>query len=306
MKVLVTGGAGFIGSHLVHGLVDEGHAVCILDDFSSGSPANLADVAGRVEVIEGSILDQDLFLAASRGCEVIFHLAAIASVPESVERPHETHRVNCEGTIRALEVARQIGARVILSSSSSIYGEGPARPKREDDPVHPASPYAVQKLSAEGYLRVYHDLHGVEGFALRYFNVYGPRQSADNAYAGVIARFFENALQGRSVVIFGDGLQTRDFVFVDDAVRANLLAMSAPGANGEAVNVGSGVATTLNVLASTVFRVCGRDAQVEYREARPGDIRNSCAETTLARDRLGFTAGTRLEEGLRQTERTLV
>lgn len=306
MKVLVTGGAGFIGSHLVHGLVGAGHEVCVLDDFSSGSPANLADVDGRIEMIEGSILDEDRLAEASHDREVIFHLAAIASVPESVARPLETHRVNCEGTIRALEVARRNGARVILSSSSSVYGEGPARPKREDDPVLPASPYAVQKLSAERYLRVYHELHGVEGFALRYFNVYGPRQSVDNAYAGVIARFFENALQDRGVVIFGDGLQTRDFVFVDDAVCANLLAMRAPGANGDAVNVGTGEATTLDLLASTVFRVCGREPRVEYREARPGDIRNSCAETTLARDRLGFTAAIRLEEGLRRTERTLV
>ncbi len=299
-RTLVTGGAGFIGSHLVRGLLDAGHEVAVLDDLSSGFRSNLADIEDHIRFIQGSILDDSLDTAA-QGANCIFHLAAIASVPQSVRDPIGTHRVNSEGTLRVIEHAHRNNARVVLSSSSAVYGDGPELPKRETTVLEPTSPYAVQKLNSEQYLQMAHRLHGVEGFALRYFNVFGPRQNPDSEYAAVIPKFIVRALKGEPLTIFGDGKQTRDFIFVGDVVRANLMAMDASDADGTAMNIGSGAVTELNELAQLIFAALGSQGEVIHAPEREGDIKHSSCEAKLAKKRLGFEAETSLSEGLMDT-----
>lgn len=300
-RTLVTGGAGFIGSHLVRGLLDAGHEVTVLDDLSSGFRDNLADIEGRIRFIQGSILDDDSLEQAARGARCIFHLAAVASVPQSVRDPIGTHRVNSEGTLRVLQEALKNESRVILSSSSAVYGDGPELPKRETTPIEPTSPYAVQKLNSEDYLQMEQRLHGLEGFALRYFNVFGPRQNPESEYAAVIPKFIVRALRGEAVTIFGDGKQTRDFIYVKDVVRANLLAMEAQDADGTALNIGSGMVTDLNELARMVFSAVGGAEKVIHAPEREGDIKHSSCEAKLAKKRLGFEAQTTMAEGLMET-----
>lgn len=300
-RTLVTGGAGFIGSHLVRGLLDAGHEVTVLDDLSSGFRDNLADIEGRIRFIQGSVLDDDSLEQSAQGASCIFHLAAVASVPQSVRDPIGTHRVNSEGTLRVLQEALKNDSRVILSSSSAVYGDGPELPKRETTPIEPTSPYAVQKLNSEDYLQMEQRLHGLEGFALRYFNVFGPRQNPESEYAAVIPKFIVRALRGEAVTIFGDGKQTRDFIYVKDVVRANLLAMEAQDADGTALNIGSGMVTDLNELARMVFSAVGGAEKVIHAPEREGDIKHSSCEAKLAKKRLGFEAQTTMAEGLMET-----
>jgi UDP-glucose 4-epimerase len=300
-RTLVTGGAGFIGSHLVRGLLDAGHEVTVLDDLSSGFRDNLADIEGRIRFIQGSILDDDSLEQSAQGARCIFHLAAVANVPQSVRDPIGTHRVNSEGTLRVLQQALKNESRVILSSSSAVYGDGPELPKRETTPIEPTSPYAVQKLNSEDYLQMEQRLHGLEGFALRYFNVFGPRQNPESEYAAVIPKFIVRALRGEAVTIFGDGKQTRDFIYVKDVVRANLLAMEAQDADGTALNIGSGMVTDLNELARMVFSAVGGAENVIHAPEREGDIKHSSCEAKLAKKRLGFEAQTTMAEGLMET-----
>lgn len=299
---LVTGGAGFIGSHLVEGLLQQGFGVRVLDDFSSGHEENLASVRERIELLHGDVRDADALARAVAGADVVFHQAAIASVPRSVAEPFETHDVNLNGTVRVLEAARGAGVRrVVFAASAAIYGEGGELPKHEEMPPAAASPYALQKYAGECYCAFFSHFHGLETVSLRYFNVYGPRQSPGSAYASVIPLFVEACLHGEMARIDGDGEQTRDFVFVGDVVRANLLAADAPGVSGTTINVASGRSTSVNELLMTIQDITGIHVPPKHSEARPGDVRHSLADVARARDLLGFESQTTLQEGLRDT-----
>lgn len=298
---LVTGGAGFIGSHLVSELLDGGWRVRVLDDFSSGSPENLCAVADRIEIVRGDVRDEEAALTAATGVEVIFHQAAIASVLRSIESPVQTNDVNLNGTLRLLEAARDRRVRrLVFASSSAVYGNADASPLREQDAGHPISPYGVQKLAAEHYLRLYAELHGFETVALRYFNVYGERQDPRSDYAAVIPVFLSAARAGEALCVHGDGEQTRDFIHVKDVARANRLAADAPGASGRRFNVASGRETSVRELASVVSRAVGHEVPVVHQAARPGDIRQSRADVEAARKSLDFEPHVDLEVGLRR------
>jgi UDP-glucose 4-epimerase len=299
---LVTGGAGFIGSHLVERLVAGGWSVRVLDDFSSGREEHLVHVAEEVDVVRGDVRDARAVDAAVRGAEVVFHQAAIPSVPLSVAEPIRTQGVNVEGTLRVLEAARRAGVRrVVYAASCAVYGDAPELPKREALPPAPRSPYALQKYAGEVYCRLYADLHGLETVALRYFNVYGPRQDPDGDYAAVIPKFITACLAGAAPRIYGDGEQTRDFVMVDDVVRANLLAADAARTCGSVCNVASGRRARLNELLDLVREHTGAEVEARYDPPRPGDVRDSVACLDRARDVLGYAPGVDLGEGLRRT-----
>ncbi|MHC4165037.1 MAG: SDR family oxidoreductase [Planctomycetota bacterium] len=299
---LVTGGAGFIGSHLVERLVADGWSVRVLDDFSSGREEHLVHVAGQVDVVRGDVRDARAVDAAVRGAEVVFHQAAIPSVPLSIAEPIRTQAVNVEGTLRVLEAARRAGTRrVIYAASCAVYGDAPELPKRETLPPHPLSPYALQKYAGEAYCRLYAELRGLETMALRYFNVYGPRQDPKGDYAAVIPRFITACLAGAAPRIYGDGEQTRDFVMVDDVVRASLLAADAARASAAVCNVASGRRTRLNELLDLVRAHTGAEVEARYDPPRPGDVRDSVACLDRARDLLGYAPGVDLDEGLRRT-----
>src|SRR5262245_40001346 len=272
-EVLVTGGAGFIGSHLVAALVRRGDRVRVIDDFSSGKRANLAETDGRIEVIEGSILDVETLERAARGVEFIFHEAAIPSVPRSVAAPVASHQANATGTLLVLEAARRHRVRrVVYAGSSSAYGETPTLPKVETMATAPLSPYAISKLCGEHYCQVYTRVHGLETVILRYFNVFGPRQDPTSQYAAVIPRFVTAAIAGQRPVIFGDGTQSRDFCFIDNVVEANLLAATAPDAPGGVFNVACGEATDLNHVVRLIEETLGGRLEPRYEPARAGDI----------------------------------
>jgi nucleoside-diphosphate-sugar epimerase len=299
---LVTGGAGFIGSHLVDGLVDEGWRVRVLDDFSSGREENLARSAERVELLRGDLRDRALVGRAVAGVEVVFHQAAVPSVPRSVAEPERTNDVNVTGTLGLLEAARQAGARrVVFAASSSAYGDTPELPKVESMPPHPLSPYALQKYAGEVYCRLYHELYGLETVALRYFNVYGPRQDPQSEYAAVIPRFVTACLAGRAPRVNGDGEQTRDFTYVGDAVQANRLAADAPKAPGAVVNVAGGRRISLNQLLARIREVTGAEVEPEYGPPRAGDVRDSLADLGRAEALLGYRPSTPVDEGLART-----
>jgi nucleoside-diphosphate-sugar epimerase len=295
---LVTGGAGFIGGHIVERLVRDGHKARIIDDFSTGLRSNLTAVASDVEVYEGCMLDSKLLNAAAKGVDGIFHLAAIASVPQSIEQPIRTHQVNSEAVVAVLEAAKANDARVVFSSSSAVYGDGPEPFKTEDLLPRPITPYAVQKLSGEGYLQTYHRLFGVPSVALRYFNVFGKRQNPASEYAAVIPKFIARAQAGQDLTIFGDGSQTRDFVHVYDVVDANLRAMTVAVAEGQPFNIGCGVKTDLNELAASIVKVTGANVQVLHGPERPGDIKHSCCTMAAAKAGLGWNPHYSLESGL--------
>lgn len=304
MRVLVTGGAGFIGSHLVRACLAAGEQVRVFDDLSSGRRENLAEVAADVELAVGGVEDADTLAKVARGCEVVYHQAAIASVPRSVDEPLRTHAVNATGTLNALEAARRAGARrFVFACSTAVYGDDPALPKREDMPTRPRSPYALQKLTGELYCEQYTRLFGLEAVPLRYFNVFGPRQDPRAMYAGVIPIFVTTLAAGRRPRIFGDGLQSRDFVHVSDVVAANRAAACAPAsAVGVPINVGRGVRTTLLELLARIAEALGRPApEPIFEPERPGDVRHSQADPTRAAERLGWRARISLEEGLRDT-----
>ncbi|MGD8963749.1 MAG: SDR family oxidoreductase [Desulfobacterales bacterium] len=301
-KVLVTGGAGFIGSHLVEALTAAGCQVTVLDNLSSGNLANLKHLDGKYTFYQEDIRDPKALLAAAEKCDVIFHLAAVVSVPLTIENPVKAAAVNEMGSLLVFETARrQKVKRVVFSSSCAIYGDDPRLPKREDMPPKPMSPYAVQKLAAEYYARVFYDLYGIATVVLRYFNVYGPRQDPSSPYSGVISIFMNKALQNQAAVIYGDGNQSRDFIYVRDVVKANLLAASAQNASGRVLNIGSGRTVRINDLWQAICAISGRNLNPTYEHKRPGDISESLAGIERAKALLDFDCEVPLETGLEST-----
>jgi UDP-glucose 4-epimerase len=303
---LVTGGAGFIGSHLVDALVAAGWRTRVLDDFSSGREENLVASGPAVELVRGSLCDPELLAGALRGVEVVFHQGAVPSVPRSVAEPLRTHEVNASGTLRVLEAARHAGVRrVVYAASSSAYGDTPVLPKVETLPANPRSPYALQKWTGETYCKLYTELYGLETVALRYFNVFGPRQNPESQYAAVVPRFIVACLRGEAPVVYGDGEQTRDFTFVEDAVRANLLAAEASGAAGQVVNVAGGRRVSLNELLREIGALCGVSLRARHEPPRAGDVRDSLADLGRAGRLLGYEPRITLREGLIRTIESL-
>lgn len=297
---LVTGGAGFIGSHLVDALVASGVTVRVLDDLSSGRRENLAGAAKKIDFVEGDIRDVETCRFACRGVDVVFHLAAVGSVPRSMKDPTYTLAVNVGGTANVLTGARDAGTRrVVYASSSSVYGDSETLPKREGEEGRPLSPYALSKRMNEELADVFARCYGMELIGLRYFNVFGPRQQPDGPYAAVIPRFFKACFRGESPVIYGDGEQSRDLTFVSDAVQANLLAASAPAsACGGAFNVAGGRGVTVNDLARAVLENVGGGQPPRHEAPRVGDIRHSLADLTRVRAMLGYEPTTELSAGL--------
>jgi nucleoside-diphosphate-sugar epimerase len=302
LKVLVTGGAGFIGSNLVARLLDEGYGVRVLDDFSTGRRENLD---GRAEVMEGDIDDEELVRDAVRGAHVVFHQAAAGSVARSVAQPLVTDRVNTHGTLTVLKASLDAGVqRVVSASSSSVYGGAGALPSVESGTPLPRSPYAVSKLAGEHYCRVFTQVYGLQTVTLRYFNVYGPRQRPDSAYAAVIPLFISAFSNGQQPIIHGDGQQSRDFTYVDDVVEANLAAARAPAeAAGGVFNIACGGSHSLIELLEVLGREMGVSVAPVHTEPRPGDIRASQADVTAARQVLSFEAKVSFQEGLQRTVR---
>ena len=302
--ILVTGGAGFIGSHLVRALIGVGRAVRVIDDFSTGKRENLAEVSEQIELVEGDIRDRLTVEAAMRGIEVVLHQAALPSVPRSIKDPIASNEVNVTGTLNVLVAAKQTGVRrVVYASSSSAYGANPTLPKHEDLPAQPLSPYAVSKLTAEQYCRVFHRIYGLETVALRYFNVFGPRQDPGSQYSAVIPKFIAWLERGEPPRIEGDGEQTRDFTYVDNVVRANLLAAEAPSVGGEVFNVACNGRVSINELAAKLSEMVSPDAPIEpiHGEARPGDVKHSLASIDKAKRLLGYAPVVSFDEGLKRT-----
>ncbi|PIP35063.1 MAG: hypothetical protein COS92_05355 [Desulfobacterales bacterium CG07_land_8_20_14_0_80_52_14] len=301
-QALVTGGAGFIGSHLVEALLEKGCAVSILDNLSTGRLENLAHVRECVNFFQGDIRDTCLLAEAVRGCDVVFHQAAMVSVPKSVENPVESLEINDLGTLRVLEAARKSGARkVVLASSCAVYGDDPQLPKHEALPPKPMSPYAVHKLIGEIYARVYTELYGLEAACLRYFNVYGPRQDPSSPYSGVISIFLSRAIKRQRPIIFGDGAQYRDFIYVKDVVRANMLAAESSAASGNVYNIGTGSFLRILDLWKAIRDRLAVHIEPEFAPCRPGDIRESLADVHRARKHLGFEAQYSFDAGLDAT-----
>ncbi|MCC7299626.1 MAG: SDR family oxidoreductase [Verrucomicrobia bacterium] len=339
MKMLVTGGAGFIGSHIVDALVSAGHAVTVLDNLSSGHRTNLSKVWNAVTFIEGDIRDPEVCLKAAEGCDGIFHEAALVSVPDSIRRPRDNHDINITGTLNILEAARQQNVkRVVFASSAAVYGDNLELPKRESMLPEPKSPYALAKLTGEYYLKVYAECFGLETVALRYFNVFGPRQDPSSMYSGVISIFSERIKNGLPITLYGDGQQTRDFVNVEDVVQANLLAMTTNllatkshekpqemnhvtgGAKGVGaafphqlstdnqhpfphnfvvLNVATGTQTSLLDLIAVLGELCGKTPEIRFALSREGDIQHSLADISVAKITMNYEAEICLEQGLR-------
>lgn len=301
-KALITGGAGFIGSHLADSLTDAGCKVVILDNLTTGNLFNLRQIEEKITFYEGDIRDPEILDKAAKDCDVIFHEAAVVSVPQTVQNPVGSAMVNDIGTLRVLEAARRNSVkRVVLASSCAIYGDDPVLPKNENMEPKPMSPYAVQKLTGEFYARLYRNLYGLETVNLRYFNVYGPRQDPSSPYSGVISIFLTKAAAGQAPVIYGDGSQYRDFVFVQDVVRANLRAAVAERAVGKFFNVGTGGFIRIKDLWEMISGLAGVSAKPEYKPPRPGDIRESVADIDRARSLLGFNPEYSFEKGLKIT-----
>jgi UDP-glucose 4-epimerase len=306
MNVLVTGGAGFVGSHLAERLAGLGHRVRVLDDFATGSRQNLHSFLGEIELIEDSILNPAALSRAMAGIEVVFHEAAIPSVPRSVRDPARSNEVNVTGTLNVLLAARDAEVRrLVYASSSSAYGAAPGAARTETMPTQPMSPYAVAKLAGEHYCQVFERVYGLETVCLRYFNVFGPRQDPASEYAAVIPRFMIALLEGRPLTIFGDGQQSRDFTYVGNVVAANLLAMTAPNASGEVFNIGCGQQTSLNELARRLGQLAGIKPALEYLPARSGEVLHSLADISKARAILGYEPAIPLELGLQRTWESL-
>src|SRR5215207_5563663 len=302
MRVLVTGGGGFIGSHLVERLVGQGHDVRVLDNFATGRRENLLEVQHDVDLMEGDVQSYERVHNAVSGCECVLHQAALPSVPRSIQDPLTTNAANVIGTLNVLLAARDSDVRrVVFASSSSVYGANPALPKHEALQTIPISPYAVAKLAAEGYCQSFWHVYSLETVALRYFNVFGPRQDPRSEYSAAIPRMITAALEGSPPTIFGDGEQTRDFTYVDNVVQANLLAMHAADVAGEVFNVAVGERVSLNMLLRLVGEITGREIAADYAPARAGDVRHSLADVDKARTRLGYEPSCSLAEGLRRT-----
>jgi nucleoside-diphosphate-sugar epimerase len=301
-RMLVTGGAGFIGSNLVARLVRDGHEVRVLDNFATGHRENLAEFGDDIELVEGDIQSYERVHVAVRGCELVFHQAALPSVPRSVQDPLTSNAANVIGTLNVLLAARDEGVRrVVFASSSSTYGASTDLPKREDMPALPISPYAVAKLAAEGYCRAFHEVYGLETVALRYFNVFGPRQDPESHYAAVIPKFILAFLEDRQPVVHGDGEQSRDFSFIDNTVEANVLAASADGVAGQTFNIACGERITLNALIEELRSLTGKSIEAVYEDPRPGDVRHSLADISAARQELGYEPTIGVGEGLRKS-----
>lgn len=300
-KVIVTGGAGFIGSHLTELLLSRGYHVIIIDNLSTGKMANIEPSLKsiRVEFTQGSITDFPLLQKLFQGVYYVFHQAALSSVPRSVEEPLLTNKINITGTLNVLLAARDNSVKkVIYASSSSVYGDTPTLPKRENMIPHPQSPYALTKLAGEYYCHIFHQIYNLPTICLRYFNVYGPRQDSDSQYAAIIPIFIGRVSQGKPLIIYGDGEQTRDFTFVKDVIQANII-----GAESDACgvfNIGRGENNTINDLAKTITRIMGKDLQSEYQPPRPGDVKHSLADISRARA-IGYDPQYSPEDGLKET-----
>jgi UDP-glucose 4-epimerase len=302
VRVLVTGAAGFIGSHLVRALLDRGNDVSVIDDLSTGYARRLQPYDGRIRVVEGDIRDSASIERAVDGCEAVLHEAAIPSVARSVLDPRATNSVNTDGTIQVMLAAARAGARrVVLAGSSSVYGDSPELPRRESQLPDPKSPYAASKLGAEAYVHSMGPLLGIETVVLRYFNIFGPDQDPASEYAAVVPRFVTAALQGATVTVHGDGLQSRDFTYVENVVAANLLALDGDGVDGLTCNVGCGGRFTLLELIAEIEAASGRRLRVEHSPPRPGDVPHSQAAIDVARERLGYQVVVPFEEGIRRS-----
>jgi UDP-glucose 4-epimerase len=301
-KVLVTGGAGFIGSHIAHTLVRRGDQVRVLDNLSTGNLANLAEVRDRIEFIEADLNDADKVTRAVKGVDCIFHEAAIASVPRSVERPLDTNAACVTGTLALLDAARKAGVRrLVYAASSSAYGNQPAASKRESDLPMPISPYGAAKVAAEFYCQAFAAMGEIETVALRYFNVFGPRQDPNSEYSAVIPRFITLMLGGERPTVFGDGFQSRDFTFVGDVVEGNLRAADATGVSGRVFNIATGHQVNLLELLAALNRLLKTNVEPIFAPPRAGDVRESLADITLARQHLNYKPQVRFEEGLRRS-----
>ena len=302
MRYLVTGGAGFIGSNLVDELVRRGHRLIVLDDLSAGSEANLASVRDEIDFRVGSITNLAAVQSACRGVDYVIHLAARTSVPRSVEDPLETNRVNIDGTLNVLLAARDAKARrVVYAASSSAYGETPTLPKLESMQPEPISPYGVTKYVGELYAQVFGRVYGLENACIRYFNVFGPRQDPTSQYSGVLSRFMLAVIQGQSPVVYGDGEQSRDFTYVENVVDETLRACEKEGVSGMVFNGGTGARIRINQVLKLLEKVTGKKIQAKYEPPRPGDIRDSQADISLARKLLDYEPRVHFEEGLRRT-----
>jgi nucleoside-diphosphate-sugar epimerase len=305
-KYLVTGGAGFIGSHIAQALLDRGEAVRVFDNFATGKETNLAALGGRAEYISGDLRNFDEVKEAVAGVEVVFHQGAIASVPRSIADPVTSLETNINGTQNVLIAARDIGVRrVVYASSSAVYGDTPTLPKHEDMPANPTSPYAVHKLTGELLCAVFTRIYKLETVALRYFNVFGPRQDPASEYAAVIPRFLTALIEKRQPIVFGDGEQTRDFTYIADVVQANLLAATSPAAVGYALNIGCGNLVSLNMVLRIAGELLGTRVEAEYHEPRQGDVRASLADISRAQRLLGYNPTIGFREGLARTLETI-
>ncbi len=300
-KYLVTGGAGFIGCNLVRFLLDKGQHVVVLDDFSTGNRENLAEIADSIELIEGDIRDRETVDRAIDGCKAIFHQAALASVPRSVDNPAATHDVNVNGTLTLLGSARSAGIkRVVFAASSSAYGERAESPKHERMAPLPMSPYAASKVAGEAYMQGYAGVYGMETLSLRYFNVFGPHQDPASAYAAVLPAFVSALLSGGQPTVFGDGEQSRDFCHIDNVCEANWLAAHAPGevCTGQPVNIACNRRTSLNEMLEQLGSLLGVEVKAVYADPRPGDVKHSLADISLAKEIIGYEPKVYFEQGL--------
>jgi UDP-glucose 4-epimerase len=301
-RALVTGGGGFIGSNLIDRLLRDGHEVRALDNFATGHRENLVGSMDELDLIEGDIQSYERVHNAVRGCDVVFHLAALPSVPRSIQDPLTSNASNVIGTLNVLLASRDEGVRrVVFASSSSLYGANPGLPKREDMATLPIAPYAVSKLAAEGYCRTFFNVYGLETVALRYFNVFGPRQDPLSQYSAVIPKFIGAALDGEPSVIHGDGEQSRDFTYIDNAISANLLAAMAEGIGGEVFNVACGERTSLNALVAEIAEITGTQIESTHTDPRQGDVLHSLADISKAEELLGYEPSVDIREGLRRT-----
>lgn len=301
-RILVTGGAGFIGSHLVEALLERGHKVRVLDNFSTGKRNNLRGVRNDIEILAGDCADPKTAARAMKGIEVVYHEAAVPSVALSVADPFGSHHANATATMAMLVAARDAGVeRFMYAGSSSVYGDRKEKYKVETLPARPLSPYGAAKFVGETYVRIFAELYGMQTLTMRYFNVYGPRQDPSSPYSGVISRFSKAILKRETPVIFGDGKQSRDFTFIANVVHANLLALTAPGLKGQTVNIATSKAHTLNELLASLLRLAGRKMEAKFEPARVGDIKHSLADTSAARKLLKYRPQVDFESGLART-----
>lgn len=302
MKYLVTGGAGFIGSNIAHELVRRGEQVRIIDNFSTGFRSNLTDIQNSIELIDGDIRDFWTVREAVEGVDYILHQAALPSVPRSISNPLTSNSVNVDGTLNLLEAARQANIkRIVMASSSSVYGDTPVLPKHEEMKRNPLSPYAVTKMTNEEYARVYYELYGLETVCMRYFNIFGPRQDPNSQYSAVIPKFITALQTGKPPVVYGDGEQSRDFTYIANTINANLLATTAEAAPGNVYNVACGGQFTLNTLLDNLREILGVDTEAKYDPARKGDILHSFADISKAQKDLNYKPEVSFKEGLKKT-----